>query len=177
MISFFRKKQIPTEFKFYDGLLGLPIVSPKAGRTIIREKGIYHVAMMSGPTAPVFLDMNAPLDFLKYYYRLTGEVNNGDPLNRIVYVAIVYIDAPTFARLRASQKKRGRKFPRWVWDVVVKNDTDFFVINSYEDNEPQNVNKKFDAFGAFGMQRDGYFWFVAVARTEYVMRVNRWLRS
>jgi len=181
--TLFKKKPSPTVYKNYDALLFLPPATIKLDRkTSIIEKNGLHVAIMYSETSGVSVMMDLPVDFLKLYYKMTSQVNQGNPSDRIVYFAIVNISPQEYARKREKVLKRSpnaiRKFfvfPRWIWVTLERypGASDYFIINKFEDNEPTNYTKEFDTFGAVGITYYNYFIFASVARKEYVASINK----
>jgi hypothetical protein len=179
----FKKKTPPTVYKNYDALLLLPPALVKNDkRTTVREKNGIHVAIMYSETAGISVLMDLPSDFLKLYYKMTTQVNQGNPSDRIVYFAIVYISPQLYAEKRAKVLKMSVKakrnfftYPRWIWLTLERyNDKlNYFVINKFEDNEPANFSKEFDTFGAVGFTYDNYFIFASVARKDYLTSINK----
>jgi hypothetical protein len=178
-----KKKQSPTVYKNYDAILFLPpaIVSIDKKTKIIEKNGV-HVAIMYSETSGVSVMMDLPVDFLKLYYKMTSQVNQGNPSERIVYFAIVHISPQEYARKREKILKMGVKakrkfflFPRWIWLILERyNDvSDYFVINKFEDSEPTSYSKEFDTFGAVGITYYDYFIFASVARKDYIASVNK----
>jgi hypothetical protein len=179
----FKKKTLPTVYKNYDALLFLPpaIVSIDKKTRIIEKNGV-HVAIMYSETSGISVMMDLPIDFLKLYYKMTTQVNQGNPSDRIVYFAIVYISPQAYARERAkvlkmsaNTKKKFFIFPRWIWlNLERHNDAmNYFVINKFEDDDPANYSKEFDTFGAVGITFNNYFIFASVARKEYIASINK----
>jgi len=183
MALFRKKKPSPTVYKNYDALLFLPpaLVSIDKKTKVIEKNGV-HVAIMYSETSGVSVMMDLPVDFLKIYYKMTTQVNQGNPSDRIVYFAIVYISPKEYARKRekilmmgVNAKRKFFVFPRWVWLVLERsNDAlNYFVINKFEDDEPTNFSKEFDTFGAIGLTYSNYFIFASVARKDYINSVNK----
>jgi len=179
----FKKKTLPIVYKNYDALLFLPpaIVSIDKKTRIIEKNGV-HVAIMYSETNGISVMMDLPIDFLKLYYKMTTQVNQGNPSDRIVYFAIVYISPQAYARERAkvlkmstNTKKKFFIFPRWIWlNLERHNDTmNYFVMNKFEDDDPANYSKEFDTFGAVGITFNNYFIFASVARKEYIASINK----
>jgi len=179
----FKKKTLPIVYKNYDALLFLPpaIVSIDKKTRIIEKNGV-HVAIMYSETNGISVMLDLPIDFLKLYYKMTTQVNQGNPSDRIVYFAIVYISPQAYARERAkvlkmsaNTKKKFFIFPRWIWlNLERHNDTmNYFVINKFEDDDPANYSKEFDTFGAVGITFNNYFIFASVARKEYIASTNK----
>ena len=182
-MKMFKKKTLPTVYKNYDALLFLPpaIVGIDKKTRIIEKNGV-HVAIMYSETNGISVMMDLPIDFLKLYYKMTTQVNQGNPSDRIVYFAIVYISPQAYARERAkvlkmsaNTKKKFFIFPRWIWlNLERHNDTmNYFVINKFEDDDPANYSKEFDTFGAVGITFNNYFIFASVARKEYIASINK----
>ena len=178
----FKKKPLPSVYKNYDALLFLPPATVKLDKkTSIIEKNGVHVAMMYSETNGISVMLDLPLDFLKLYYKMTTQVNQGNPSNRIVYFAIVYISPQAYAikrakvqKMNANAKKKFFVFPRWIWlNLERYGETDYFAINKFEDDEPANLSKEFDTFGAVGFTLNNYFIFASVARKEYVASINK----
>ncbi len=151
-------------------------------KTQIRENNGVHVAIMYSETSGISVIMDLPTDFLKLYYKMTTQINQGNPSDRIVYFAMVYISPQLYAEKRAKILKMGanakRKFfvyPRWIWLILERyNDTlNYFVINKFEDDEPGNFSKEFDTFGAVGLTYNNYFIFASVARKDYIDSINK----
>ena len=183
MLLFKKKKQSPTVYKNYDALLLLPpaIVSIDKKTKIIEKNGV-HVAIMYSETSGISVMMDLPIDFLKLYYKMTTQINQGNPSDRIVYFAIVYISPQEFARKRekilkmnVNAKRKFFVFPRWIWLILERyNDvSNYFVINKFEDSEPTNYSKEFDTFGAVGFTYNNYFIFASVARKDYLASMNK----
>ena len=182
MLSF-KKKTLPVVYKNYDALLFLPPALVKNDkRTTIRENNGVHVAIMYGETSGISVMMDLPNDFLRIYYKITTQINQGNPADRIVYFAIVYISPQAYAEKRAKVMKMNAKtrrnfftFPRWVWVTLehYNSTPNYFLINKFEDNEPTNFSKEFDTFGAVGITYNSYFIFASVARKEYVASINK----
>ena len=175
-------------YRNYDALLFLPPVTVKLDRkTRVIEKNGVHVGIMYSETSGIEVAMDLPVDFLKQYYKMTLQINQGNPSNRIVYFAMVYISPQEFAKKRAKVVKdvllkrkanAQRKFfvfPRWIWLILERhgNVTNYFVINKFEDSEPANYSKEFDTFGAVGVTFNDYFIFASVARKDYLASVNK----
>jgi len=182
-MKMFKKKTLPTVYKNYDALLFLPpaIVGIDKKTRRIEKNGV-HVAIMYSETNGISVMMDLPIDFLKLYYKMTTQVNQGNPSDRIVYFAIVYISPQAYARERAkvlkmsaNTKKKFFIFPRWIWlNLERHNDTmNYFVINKFEDDDPANYSKEFDTFGAVGITFNNYFIFASVARKEYIASINK----
>ena len=161
-------------YRNYDALLFLPPVTVKLDRkTRVIEKNGVHVGIMYSETSGIKVEMDLPTDFLKRYYEMTLQINQGNPSNRIVYFAMVYISPQEFARKRAKVVKdvllKGKAntkgkffvFPRWIWLILERygNVTNYFVINKFEDSDPTNYSKEFDTFGAVGVTFNDYFIF------------------
>lgn len=185
---------------FYDAILFLPIADlEKDGKTVIREKRGIHVAIIYGRSRGVATVLDLPKEFLKWYYEMTLNVNNGNPEDRIVYFGAIYYSYRDFVRKRAEfVKKLGKVtpggnakflyYPRWIWltleNAKYKNQS-YFVVNSFDDDTPFMVeagleggekpisDKTFDNFGAVGMVHDKYVLFASVARKQYVELVNK----
>ena len=178
-----KKKTSPIVYKDYDALLLLPPALVKLDKkTQIRENNSVHVAIMYSETSGVSVMMDLPTDFLKLYYKMTTQINQGNPSDRIVYFAMVYLSPEEYARKRAKILKMGanakRKFfvyPRWIWLILERyNDTlNYFVINKFEDDDPGNFSKEFDTFSAVGLTYNNYFIFASVARKDYIDSVNK----
>jgi hypothetical protein len=142
---------------------------------------------MYSETSGIEVAMDLPIDFLKQYYKMTTQINQGNPSDRIVYFAMVYISPQEFARKRAkvvkdvllegkaSAKGKFFVFPRWIWLILERYNsvTNYFVINKFEDSEPANYSKEFDTFGAVGVTFNDYFVFASVARKDYLASVNK----
>ena len=182
-MKMFKKKALPIVYKNYDALLFLPpaIVSIDKKTRIIEKNGI-HVAIMYSETNGISVMLDLPIDFLKIYYKMTTQVNQGNPSDRIVYFALVHISSQAYTRERAKVQKMNANtkknffiFPRWIWlNLERHNDTmNYFVINKFEDDNPANFSKEFDTFGAVGITFNNYFIFASVARKEYVASVNK----
>jgi len=178
-----KKKTSPIVYKDYDALLLLPpaLVSIDKKTKVIENNGV-HVAIMYSETSGISVMMDLPTDFLKLYYKMTTQINQGNPSDRIVYFAMVYISPEEYARKRAKILKMGanakRKFfvyPRWIWLILERyNDAlNYFVINKFEDDDPGNFSKEFDTFGAVGLTYNNYFIFASVARKDYIDSVNK----
>jgi len=182
-ISLFKKKALPSVYKNYDALLLLPPATVKTDKkTSIIEKNGVHVAIMYSETNGISVMLDLPIDFLKLYYKMTTQVNQGNPRDRIVYFALVHISSQAYAIERAkvqtmneSTKRKFFIFPRWIWLSLERNDgvTNYFVINRIEDDNPANFSKEFDTFGAVGITFNNYFIFASVARKEYVASINK----
>jgi hypothetical protein len=146
---------------------------------------------MYSETSGIEVAMDLPVDFLKQYYKMTTQINQGNPSNRIVYFAMVYISPQEFARKRAkvvkdillkakaNAKKKFFVFPRWIWLTLERYNNannsvaNYFIINKFEDSEPTNYSKEFDTFGAVGLTYNDYFIFASVARKDYLASVNK----
>ncbi len=184
-VLLFKKKKntSPVVYKDYDALLLLPPALVKLDKkTQIRENNGVHVAIMYSETSGISVMMDLPTDFLKLYYKMTTQINQGNPSDRIVYFAMVYISPQLYAEKRAKILKMGanakRKFfvyPRWIWLILERyNDTlNYFVINKFEDDDPGNFSKEFDTFGAVGLTYNNYFIFASVARKDYIDSINK----
>jgi len=182
-ISLFKKKALPSVYKNYDALLLLPPATVKTDKkTSIIEKNGVHVAIMYSETNGISVMLDLPIDFLKLYYKMTTQVNQGNPRDRMVYFAIVHISSQAYAIQRAKVQKMNEStkrkffiFPRWIWLSLERNDgvTNYFVINRIEDDNPANFSKEFDTFGAVGITFNNYFIFASVARKEYVASINK----
>jgi len=183
MFSFLKKKALPSVYKNYDALLFLPPATVKIDKkTSIIEKNGVHGAIMYSETSGVSVMLDLPVDFLKLYYKMTTQVNQGNPSDRIVYFAIVHISSQAYAierarvqKMNANTKRKFFIFPRWIWLSLERNNsaTDYFVINRIDDDNPANFSKEFDTFGAVGITFNNYFIFASVARKEYVASVNK----
>ena len=175
-------------YRNYDALLFLPPVTVKLDRkTRVIEKNGVHVGIMYSETSGIKVEMDLPADFLKQYYKMTLQINQGNPSNRIIYFAMVHISPQEFARKRAKvvkdvllKRKASTKgkffvFPRWIWLILERygNVTNYFVINKFEDSEPTTYSKEFDTFGAVGVTFNDYFIFTSVARKDYLASVNK----
>jgi len=175
-------------YRNYDALLFLPPVTVKLDKkTRVIEKNGVHVGIMYSETSGIKVEMDLPHDFLKRYYEMTLQINQGNPSNRIIYFAMVHISPQEFARKRAKVVKdvllkrkanAQRKFfvfPRWIWLILERhgNVTNYFVINKFEDSEPTNYSKEFDTFGAVGVTFNDYFIFASVARKDYLASINK----
>ena len=180
---FKKKKPSPTVYKNYDALLFLPpaLVSIDKKTKVIEKNGV-HVAIMYSETNGVSVMMDLPVDFLKAYYKMTTQVNQGNPSGRIVYFAIVYISPKEYARKReqvlrmsVNAKRKFFVFPRWVWVTLERytGANDYFIINKFEDSEPTNYSKEFDTFGAVAITYYNYFIFASVAKKDYVASINK----
>ncbi len=186
------EQQAVYSYRNYDALLFLPPVTVKLDRkTRVIEKNGVHVAIMYSETSGIEVAMDLPTDFLKQYYEMTTQINQGNPSNRIVYFAMVYISPQEFARKRAkvvkdvllkagaNAKRKFFVFPRWIWLTLERYSsannsvTNYFVINKFEDSEPANYSKEFDTFGAVGLTYNDYFIFASVARKDYLASVNK----
>lgn len=186
------EQQAVYSYRNYDALLFLPPVTVKLDRkTRVIEKNGVHVAIMYSETSGIEVAMDLPTDFLKQYYEMTTQINQGNPSNRIVYFAMVYISPQEFARKRAkvvkdvllkagaNAKRKFFVFPRWIWLTLERYSsannsvTNYFVINKFEDSEPANYSKGFDTFGAVGLTYNDYFIFASVARKDYLASVNK----
>lgn len=179
----FKKKALPIVYKNYDALLFLPsaIVNIDKKTRIIEKNGV-HVAIMYSETSGISVLLDLPVDFLKLYYKMTTQVNQGNPSDRIVYFAIVHISPQAYARKRvkvlkmnANTKRKFFVFPRWIWLNLERNNdvTNYFLINKFEDDNPANYSKEFDTFGAVGITFNNYFIFASVARKEYIASINK----
>lgn len=179
----FKKKALPIVYKNYDALLFLPsaIVNIDKKTRIIEKNGV-HVAIMYSETSGISVMLDLPVDFLKLYYKMTTQVNQGNPSDRIVYFAIVHISPQAYARKRvkvlkmnANTKRKFFVFPRWIWLNLERNNdvTNYFLINKFEDDNPANYSKEFDTFGAVGITFNNYFIFASVARKEYIASINK----
>jgi len=192
LLKLFKKNANKNEqqagYRNYDALLFLPPVTVKLDRkTRVIEKNGVHVGIMYSETSGIEVTMDLPTDFLKQYYEMTTQINQGNPSNRIVYFAMVYISPQEFARKRAkvvkdvllkgkaSTKGKFFVFPRWIWLILERhgNVTNYFVINKFEDSDPTNYSKEFDTFGAVGVTFNDYFIFASVARKDYLASVNK----
>jgi len=182
-MKMFKKKALPIVYKNYDALLFLPpaIVSIDKKTRIIEKNGI-HVAIMYSETNGISVMLDLPIDFLKIYYKMTTQVNQGNPSDRIVYFALVHISSQAYTRERAKVQKMNANtkknffiFPRWIWLNLERYNgaTNYFLINKFEDDNPANFSKEFDTFGAVGITFNNYFIFASVARKEYVASVNK----
>jgi len=182
-MKMFKKKALPIVYKNYDALLFLPpaIVSIDKKTRIIEKNGI-HVAIMYSETNGISVMLDLPIDFLKIYYKMTTQVNQGNPSDRIVYFALVHISSQAYTRERAKVQKMNANtkknffiFPRWIWLNLERYNgaTNYFLINKFEDDNPTNFSKEFDTFGAVGITFNNYFIFASVARKEYVASVNK----
>jgi len=182
-MKMFKKKALPIVYKNYDALLFLPpaIVSIDKKTRIIEKNGI-HVAIMYSETNGISVMLDLPIDFLKIYYKMTTQVNQGNPSDRIVYFALVHISSQAYTRERAkvqkmnvNTKKNFFIFPRWIWLNLERYNgaTNYFLINKFEDDNPANFSKEFDTFGAVGITFNNYFIFASVARKEYVASTNK----
>ena len=175
-------------YRNYDALLFLPPVTVKLDKkTRVIEKNGVHVGIMYSETSGIKVEMDLPHDFLKRYYEMTLQINQGNPSNRVVYFAMVYISPQEFAKKRAEvvkdvllKRKASTKgkffvFPRWIWLILERhgNVTNYFVINKFEDSEPTNYSKEFDTFGAVGVTFNDYFIFASVARKDYLASINK----
>ncbi|AIZ11364.1 hypothetical protein AVU39_gp30 [Sulfolobus monocaudavirus SMV2] len=197
-LKLFKKKVDKNEsqasygYRIYDALLFLPPVTVKLDKkTKVIEKNGVHVAIMYSETSGVEVAMDLPADFLKQYYKMTTQINQGNPSNRIVYFAMVYISPQEFARKRAkvvrevflkanaNAKRKFFLFPRWIWLTLERynnannSETNYFVINKFEDNDPTNYLKEFDTFGAVGVTFNNYFVFTSVTRKDYLASINK----
>ena len=181
----FKKKKKPSlvVYKNYDALLFLPpaLVSIDKKTKVIENNGV-HVAIMYSETSGISVMMDLPTDFLKLYYKMTTQINQGNPSDRIVYFAMVYISPEEYARKRekilkigANAKRKFFVYPRWIWLILERyNDAlNYFVINKFEDDDPGNFSKEFDTFGAVGLTYNNYFIFASVARKDYIDSVNK----
>ena len=182
-MKMFKKKALPIVYKNYDALLFLPpaTVSIDKKTRIIEKNGI-HVAIMYSETNGISVMLDLPIDFLKLYYKMTTQVNQGNPSDRIVYFALVHISSQAYTRERAKVQKMNANtkknffiFPRWIWLNLERYNgaTNYFLINKFEDDNPANFSKEFDTFGAVGITFNNYFIFASVARKEYVASVNK----
>ena len=180
----FKKKALPSVYKNYDALLFLPPALVKIDKkTRIIEKNGVHVAIMYSETNGISVMLDLPIDFLKLYYKMTTQVNQGNPSDRIVYFAIVYISPQAYAikrakvqKMNANTKKKFFIFPRWVWLNLERYNgaSNYFAINKFGDEDPANFSsKEFDTFGAVGVTYNNYFIFASVARKEYVASINK----
>ncbi len=81
MLLFKKKKNAsPTVYKDYDALLLLPPALLKLDKkTQIRENNGVHVAIMYSETSGISVMMDLPNDFLKLYYKMTTQINQGKP--------------------------------------------------------------------------------------------------
>jgi len=178
-----KKKALPSVYKNYDALLFLPPAIVKIDKkTSIIEKNGVHVAIMYSETNGISVMLDLPIDFLKLYYKMTTQVNQGNPSDRIVYFAIVHISSQAYAierakvqKMNANTKRKFFVFPRWIWLNLERNNsaTNYFTINRIEDDNPANFSKEFDTFGAVGITFNNYFIFASVARKEYVASINK----
>jgi len=178
-----KKKALPSVYKNYDALLFLPPATVKIDKkTSIIEKNGVHVAIMYSETNGISVMLDLPIDFLKLYYKMTTQVNQGNPSDRIVYFAIVHISSEAYAierakvqKMNANTKRKFFIFPRWIWLNLERNNsaTNYFAINRIEDDNPANFSKEFDTFGAVGITFNNYFIFASVARKEYVASINK----
>jgi len=184
-VLLFKKKKKPSlvVYKNYDALLFLPpaLVSIDKKTKVIENNGV-HVAIMYSETSGISVMMDLPTDFLKLYYKMTTQINQGNPSDRIVYFAMVYISPEEYARKRekilkigANAKRKFFVYPRWIWLILERyNDAlNYFVINKFEDDDPGNFSKEFDTFGAVGLTYNNYFIFASVARKDYIDSVNK----
>ena len=182
------KNEQQVVYRNYDALLFLPPVTVKLDKkTRVIEKNGVHVGIMYSETSGIEVATDLPIDFLKQYYKMTTQINQGNPSDRIVYFAMVYISPQEFARKRAkvvkdvllkAEANARRKFfvfPRWIWLILERYNsvTNYFVINKFEDSEPANYSKEFDTFGAVGVTFNDYFVFASVARKDYLASVNK----
>jgi len=184
------KNEQQAVYRNYDALLFLPPVTVKLDKkTRVIEKNGVHVAIMYSETSGIEVAMDLPADFLKQYYKMTTQINQGNPSNRIVYFAMVYISPQEFARKRAkvvrdillkakaNAKKKFFVFPRWIWLTLERYNNannsvaNYFIINKFEDSEPTNYSKEFDTFGAVGLTFNDYFIFASVARKDYLASI------
>jgi hypothetical protein len=192
LLKLFKKNTNKNEqqavYRNYDALLFLPPVTVKLDKkTRVIEKNGVHVGIMYSETSGIEVEMDLPIDFLKQYYKMTTQINQGNPSDRIVYFAMVYISPQEFARKRAqvvkdvllkakaNAKRKFFVFPRWIWLILERYNsvTNYFVINKFEDSEPANYSKEFDTFGAVGVTFNDYFVFASVARKDYLASVNK----
>ena len=185
--TLFKKKPLPTVYKNYDALLFLPPISLKLDKkTRIIEKNGVHVAIMYGETYGISVPVELPMDLLERYYEMTTQINNGNPSDRIVYFAIVYMCPEAYAIRREKVLKMSRNvkrkffvFPRWIWLILEQHNKDDnvvsnFLINKFDDENPLDFSKKeFDTFGAVGITHGNYFLFASVGRKDYIASVNR----
>ena len=183
----FKKKTLPSVYKNYDALLFLPPATDKTDKkTRIIEKNGVHVAIMYSETNGISVMLDLPIDFLKIYYHMTTQVNQGNPSGRIVYFALVHLSSQAYAierakvqQMNANTKRKFFVFPRWIWLSLERNlernngATNYFVINRIEDDNPANFSKEFDTFGAVGITFNNYFIFASVARKDYVASINK----
>ena len=105
-MKMFKKKTLPTVYKNYDALLFLPpaIVGIDKKTRIIEKNGV-HVAIMYSETNGISVMMDLPIDFLKLYYKMTTQVNQGNPSDRIVYFALVHISSQRIQEKEQKYKK------------------------------------------------------------------------
>ena len=182
--TLFNKKEPPqVVYRNYDALLFLPPVTVAVDKkTRVIEKNGIHVAIMYGETIGVSVSMDLPTDFLKIYYKMTTQINKGNPSNRIVYFAIIYISPQEYTKKRAEAvrmllnvRRKYFVFPRWVWLALERhnNITSSFLMNKFDDDNPADFSKEeFDTFGAVGITYDNYFVFASVARKDYIASIN-----
>jgi hypothetical protein len=181
--TLFKKEPPQIVYRNYDALLFLPPVTVAVDKkTRVIEKNGIHVAIMYGETIGVSVSMDLPTDFLKIYYKMTTQINKGNPSNRIVYFAIVYIHPQEYTKKRAEAvrmllnvRRKYFVFPRWVWLALERhnNITSGFLMNKFDDDNPADFSKEeFDTFGAVGVTYDNYFVFASVARKDYIASIN-----
>jgi len=182
--TLFKKEPPQIVYRNYDALLFLPPVTVKLDKkTRIIEKNGIHVAIMYGETSGVSVAMDLPTDFLKKYYEMTTQINKGNPNNRIVYFAIVYISPQEYTKKRAeavkmllSVRRKYFVFPRWIWLTLERHSNDVtssFLMDKFDDDNPADFSKEeFDTFGAVGVTYNNYFIFASVARKDYIASIN-----
>jgi len=184
--SLFKFKKEPTQivYRNFDALLFLPPVTVKLDKkTRVIEKNGVHVTIMYGETSGFLVTTGLPADFLKVYYQMTSQINKGNPSDRIVYFAVVYISPQEYTKKRAEAVKMllnvRRKyfvFPRWIWLTLERHSNDVtssFLMNKFDDDNPADFSKKeFDTFGAVGITYNNYFIFASVARKDYIASIN-----
>ncbi len=102
----FKKKALPIVYKNYDALLFLPPATVSIDKkTRIIEKNGVHVAIMYSETNGISVMLDLPIDFLKIYYKMTTQVNQGNPSDRIVYFAIVHISSQAYDNRKSKSTK------------------------------------------------------------------------
>jgi len=182
--TLFKKEPPQVVYRNYDALLFLPPVTVAVDKkTRVIEKNGIHVAIMYGETIGVSVSMDLPTDFLKIYYKMTTQINKGNPSNRIVYFAIIYISPQEYTKKRAEAvrmllnvRRKYFVFPRWVWLALERHSNDItsgFLMNKFDDDNPADFSKEeFDTFGAVGVTYDNYFVFASVARKDYIASIN-----
>ena len=64
---------------------------------------------MYSETSGISVMMDLPVDFPKLYYKMTTQINRGNPSDMIVYFAIVYLSPQAYARNREKVLKMSSK--------------------------------------------------------------------